>query len=217
MTTPGYKPRVLIADDHELIARALSAILQPSCEIVGIARTGRDAVRQAMLTPPHVAILDISMPEMNGIQAAMELTRILPRIKIIFVTQQVDAFYLRAAVRVGAVGFVSKQSASDEILKAFQTVIAGGTFISPALNPQIVFPHRGQSGLNETVFTDPLTSRQREVLQLVAEGRTAKEISTLLSISVKTVEFHKNALMNELGVRTTAELTRYALMHGIIT
>jgi DNA-binding NarL/FixJ family response regulator len=210
------KARVLITDDHALVAEGLARILSAEYEVVGISSNGRELLADAIRLNPDVVCLDIAMPELNGIEAAMQLARIAPRIKIVFVTQQIDLQYLRAAFRAGGRGYVAKQSASQEMLNALRKVLAGLHYISPLMAkkwPNLV--HELQRNPTK-FFTDALTPRQREVLQLVAEGKTVREISTALKISPKTVEFHKNGLMNELGLRTTADLTRYALANHII-
>lgn len=211
------KARVLIADDHALMAEGMARLLSTEYEIVGISMNGRALLSDALRLNPDIVSMDIAMPELNGIEAALQLARIAPRIKVIFVTQQVDLQYLRAAFRTGALGYVAKQSATEELLTAFRRVLAGRRYITPLLaeqSPNLV--HELQRNPDK-FFTDALTPRQREVLQLVAEGKTVREISAALNISPKTVEFHKNGLMNELGLRTTADLTRYALANHIIT
>ena len=211
------KARVLLADDHALMAEGMARLLSAEYEIVGISRNGRALLSDALRLNPDIVSMDIAMPELNGIEAALQLARIAPRIKVIFVTQQIDLQYLRAAFRTGALGYVAKQSVTEELLTAFRRVLAGRRYITPLLaeqSPNLV--HELQRNPDK-LFTDALTPRQREVLQLVAEGKTVREISAALNISPKTVEFHKNGLMNELGLRTTADLTRYALANHIIT
>ena len=211
------RARVLIADDHALMAEGMARLLSTEYEIVGISMNGRAVLSDSLRLNPDIVAMDIGMPELNGIEAAVQLARIAPRIKVIFVTQQIDLQYLRAAFRTGALGYVAKQSATEELLTAFRRVLAGRRYITPLLaeqSPNLV--HELQRNPDK-FFTDALTPRQREVLQLVAEGKTVREISAALNISPKTVEFHKNGLMNELGLRTTADLTRYALANHIIT
>ena len=211
------KRRVIIADDHALMAEGLARILAAEYEIVAVCKDGRQLVTKAADLRPDIVCLDIGMPILNGIQAAVELHRLLPRTKIVFVTQQIELPYLRAAFRAGASGYVAKQSAASELVEALKAVGAGNTFITPLLSQDGGQDPRDLRANADSVFTDALTPRQREVLQLVAEGLTVKEVSVALKISTKTVEFHKSCLMDELGLRTTAELTRYALSHGIIT
>ena len=210
------KRRVIIADDHALMAEGLAGILATEYEIVAMCQDGRQLITQAVALQPDIVCLDIGMPILNGIQAAVELHRLLPRTKLIFVTQQIELPYLRAAFRAGASGYVAKQSAASELLDALRAVGVGGTYITPLLAEDSVQDPRDLRANADSVFTDALTPRQREVLQLVAEGMTVKEISLSLKISTKTVEFHKSCLMDELGLRTTAELTRYALSHRVI-
>jgi DNA-binding NarL/FixJ family response regulator len=213
---PARRLRVLIADDHALLAEGIAGLLSREYEVVGIASNGRQLVQDAMRLRPDLIVLDISMPELNGIEAATQLSRTLPQAKLVFVTQMIDPQYLRAAFRAGASGYVAKQSASNELLIALRQAIAGTPYVTPLLQDKVAYApaselRRDSSG----VMT--LTPRQREVLQLVAEGRTTREISVALKISPKTVEFHKKALMDETGLRTTAELTRYAILNGIVS
>ncbi len=209
------KARVLIADDHAMVAEGIAQILAPQYDLAGIATNGRVLLEMAAELQPEVVFLDISMPEMSGIQAAVKLSTLYPRLKIIFVTQQLDLSYVRAAYRAGAAGYVCKQSAGSEILMAIEKVLRGGTFTTPLLAQELSLSPEEFGRDPRKVFADPLTDRQRQVLQLVSEGKTTREMSEALGISPKTVEFHKNSLMNELGLRTTAELTRYALAHNI--
>jgi DNA-binding NarL/FixJ family response regulator len=211
------KPRVLIADDHALVAEGLRSLLAEHYDVVGISPNGRRLLVDAGILKPDVIVLDVGMPELNGIEAALQLSRLVPRAKLVFVTQQIDVQYLRAAFRAGAVAYVAKQSATQELLTAIQRALFGKIYVTPLLKDAL--PNVSLRDLRESsdVFAKELTPRQREVLQLVAEGKTIKEISVALAISPKTVEFHKNALMNEIGLRTTAELTRYAISRGIIS
>lgn len=211
------KPRVLIADDHALVAAGLGSLLAEHYDVVGFSTNGRRLLVDAAIHKPDVVVLDIGMPELNGIDAAHQLGKLVPQAKLVFVTQQIDVQYLRAAFRAGGVGYVAKQSATQELLTAIERAIAGKIYVTPLLKDAL--PDLSLRDLRQSsdVFAKELTPRQREVLQLVAEGKTIKEISAALAISPKTVEFHKNALMNEIGLRTTAELTRYAISRGIIT
>ncbi|HEY4051611.1 MAG TPA: response regulator transcription factor [Acidobacteriaceae bacterium] len=211
------KPRVLIADDHALVAEGLSSLLAEKYQIVGISPNGRRLLVDAAELKPDVIVLDIGMPELNGIEAAVQLGKTLPTAKLVFVTQRVDVQYLRAAFRAGGAAYVAKQSATQELLIAMERALAGEVYVTPLLKDAL--PNISLEALRQTtdVFARELTPRQREVLQLVAEGKTIKEISAALKISPKTVEFHKNALMNEIGLRTTADLTRYAISRGVIS
>ena len=208
--------RVLLADDHPLILEGLSRLLARDFEIVGTAADGRAVIAQAERLRPDVIVMDIGMPQMNGIESARRLTRLLPSAKIVFITQQLDPAYVHAAFTAGAKAYVAKQSATKELTEAIQQALHDRYFVTPLLGEKAAElahnPYRNPS----EVFGSVLTPRQREVLQLVAEGKTTKEISAALGISPKTVEFHRNSLMDELGLRTIAELTRYAIATGIV-
>lgn len=210
--------RLLLADDHTLMLEGLARLLASEFEIVGTVKNGRLLLAEAERLRPDVIVLDIGMPEMNGIEAARRLTRILPSAKIVFVTQQLDPAYVHAAFSAGGKGYVSKQSAGTELVHAIRTVLRDSYYVTSLAGQEArdvlaLDPKKNPAGM----FGARLTPRQREVLQLVAEGRTTKQIAIALNISPKTVEFHRNSLMEELGVRSTAELTRYALSRGIVT
>jgi len=212
------RKRLLLADDHGLMLEGLSRLLSGEFEIVGTATDGRTVVSEAERLRPDVVVLDVGMPELNGIEAARRINRSLPTCKIVFVTQQLDPAYVHAAFTAGARAYVAKQSASKELVEAIQGALRNQYYVSALVGPKAVELAAFNSTRNPSeFFGSGLTPRQREVLQLVAEGKTTKEISALLHISPKTVEFHRNSLMDELGVRTTAELTRYAISRGIIT
>lgn len=211
------KKRILLADDHALMLEGLSRLLAGEFEIVGSAANGRAVIEQAARLKPDVVILDVGMPEMNGIEAARRLVRIVPSAKIVFVTQRLDRAYLHAAFSAGAMGYVTKQSAASELVEAIHSALEGRYYVPMLAGEEAVrFVNLDPRKNPAEMFGSRLTPRQREVLQLIAEGKTSKEISSALSISVKTVEFHRNSLMDELGIRTTAELTRYALSRGIV-
>ena len=213
------RKRLLIADDHALMLDGLTRLLSSEFDIVGTAENGRTLVEAALRLRPDLIVLDIGMPGLNGIEASRQLSAQLPATHLVVVTQQLDPDYLRAAFQAGVRGYVAKQSASTELLLAINLVLRGSYYITPLIPaPEVngrmkLSPNANPSDL----FGIDLTARQREVLQLIAEGRSTKEISVALRISPKTVEFHKSGLMDELGVRTTAELTRYALSKGIVT
>jgi DNA-binding NarL/FixJ family response regulator len=209
---PTARPRALLADDHTLVREGLLRLLAADLEIVGAVADGRALVSAAEQCQPDLVLLDVSMPLLNGFDAARQLQRTCPRGRIIFVTVHAEPDYVQEAFRVGARGYVVKTAASAELLHAVREVMAGSTFVSPALagtlEPRVDAP-RGRSA-------GQLSPRQREVLQLVAEGRRAREIAVILGISRKTVEFHKARLMRVLGLRSVAELTRYALERGLV-
>lgn len=210
--------RLLLADDHSLMLEGLTRLLAAEFEIVGTAVDGRALVAEAERLQPDVVVIDIAMPGMNGIEAARRLNKTLPDCKIVIVTQQLDPAYVHAAFTAGAKAYVAKQSASSELVKAINDALHDHYYVTPLVRTNAPeFPSLDTGKNPSELFGHTLTPRQREVLQLVAEGKTTKEISTALHISPKTVEFHRNSLMDELGVRTTAELTRYAISRGIVS
>ena len=210
--------RILLADDHAMMMEGLTRLLATEFEIVGTAADGRALVTLAEQLQPDVIVLDIAMPELNGIEAARQLTRIVPFAKLVFVTQRLDPAYVHAAFAAGAKAYVPKQSASKELIDAIHGALRDHFYVSPLVSERSVELDKLDPTQNPSeYFGSRLTPRQREVLQLVAEGKTSKEISIVLHISPKTVEFHRNSLMDELGVRTTAELTRYAISRGIVS
>ena len=199
------------------MVEGLLRLLSGEFEIVGTVTNGRALLEEAKRLKPDVVVVDVSMPELNGIEAARRLTEIAPSIKIVFVTQQLDPAYLHAAFEAGALGYVAKQSAVNELVRAINMALEGRYYVTPLVNREVseisnLNPKRNPAQM----FGAGLTPRQREVLQLVAEGKSTKQISAALSISVKTVEFHRNNLMDELGVRSIAELTRFAISRGIV-
>jgi DNA-binding NarL/FixJ family response regulator len=210
------RPRLLLADDHTLMLDGIRLMLQPEFELVGCVGNGQELLSAAKKLKPDVILLDISMPVLNGIDSAKQLRKIAPSTKLIFVTMYADADYIAEAFRAGAAGYVLKRSAASELLTAIREVLKGNHFVSP-----IVTKYAVDSMVEPSKFvgrlSDRLRPRQREVLQLVAEGRTRKEIAALLNIAVKTVEFHKAPLRRGLHLRTVADFTRYAIEHGMIT
>jgi DNA-binding NarL/FixJ family response regulator len=207
------KPRVLIADDHRLVVEGIVKIVEAECEIVGVVSNGREVIAAALEKKPDVILLDVTMPLLNGIEAARQIKRERPNIKIVFVTMQLNRDYVREAFEAGASGYVLKQAAASELMTAIQEVQEGRFFLSPMISERYL-ENQVLAGKSPVKLFSSLTPRQREVLQLVAEGKHAKEIASLLYISVKTVEFHKKHLLTELSLRNTPELIRYAVEHG---
>jgi DNA-binding NarL/FixJ family response regulator len=205
------KIRVLLADDHSLVAAGMRSMLEPSYEVVGTAENGRTMLQLAERLKPDVILMDISMPELNGIEAARQLRIITPKAKVIFVTMHTDATFVREALRAGGSGYVSKRSAPKELGTAIQEVLRGHTYLSPLVTKDFVDDTQQSSAAPFGL----LTTRQREVLQLVAEGRSVKEIATKLGVSPKTIEFHKSNIVQALGLHTTADLVKYAIRHGL--
>jgi DNA-binding NarL/FixJ family response regulator len=204
-----------MADDHTLLLDGIRLMLEPEFEVVGAVTDGQALLTAAKALKPDVVLLDISMPLLNGISTARQLRKSVPSAKIIFVTMHEDADYVAEALRAGASGYILKRGAALELLTAIRQVLNGYLYISPlvtreALEFLINLSKRGSR------LADGLTSRQHEVLQLIAEGKTRKEVAAVLNISVKTVEFHKKVLMRELHLRSAADFTLYAVEHGII-
>jgi DNA-binding NarL/FixJ family response regulator len=216
ITAPlNRRPRILLADDHTLLLDAFRRLLEPQFDIIGTAADGRALVELAATTDPDVVILDMAMPRLNGMEAAAQLRRKLPGIKIVFLTVNEDPDIAAEAIRLGASAFLLKSSASSELTSAIELALAGKTYITPLITrgkPLGVF-------LSESVkpAADKLTARQREVLQLLAEGRSMKEAGDILKLTPRTVAFHKYTMMDTLGLKTGAELVQYAVAHRIVS
>jgi len=209
------RPRILLGDDHTLVLDGFRKLLEDRCEIVGAAEDGRTLLRMAQELEPDIITLDISMPQLNGVDAARKLKKILPRTHLIFVTMHDDPAYVNEAFKAGASGYLLKRSAGSELRQAIQSVMDGQCYVTPLVAKGLVQSVISR-GRPPVLQDKSLTARQREVLQLVAEGMTVKEIATTLNLSPKTVEFHKSQIMTQLDLHTTAELTKYALVHGIL-
>lgn len=209
------RTRVLLADDHTIVAEGLASLLEPEYELVGRVKNGRDLLRAAAELEPDVIVTDISMPLLNGIEALRRLKKENPHVRVVFLTVHADVSYVAEAFRAGAAGYVLKQSAAEELRSAIRAVHDGQTYVTSliakdSLNDLLVANDAADS------LTDLLTPREREVLQLLAEGRAVKEIAAVLDVSPRTAEFHKYNVMEKLGLRTTAELTQFAIKHGIV-
>jgi len=207
------KPRILLADDHVLVLEGFRRILHEHYELVGTLGDGYALLAAAKTVQPDIVILDISMPLLNGIDTAAQLKKICPTAKIIIVTMHAGADYVRSAFEAGASAYVLKGSAVDELEQAIRAVLGGHSYITPLITKELVDVYLS------TPSEKPkgLTPRQREVLQFLAEGRTAKEIASLLHITSRTVEFHKGQILDQLKLKTTADLIKYALTHGIVS
>jgi DNA-binding NarL/FixJ family response regulator len=214
MSSPRH-PRVLIADDHLMVAEALKSLLTPEFDLVGVVADGRALVEAAGTLRPDVIVADVSMPQLNGIDALLELRQGGDRVPVVFLTMHRDISFARRALDAGASGFVLKHSAPAELIVALRAALEGKTYLTPQFAEDILVTMKQapqRSG-------DPLASitlRQREVLQLLAEGHPAKVIASRLSISARTVEFHKYQMMETLGLHTNTELIHFAIKHGLV-
>jgi DNA-binding NarL/FixJ family response regulator len=208
------RPRVLLADDHFVLAEGLRSLLAPHFNVVGIVSDGRQLLAAARAHDPDVVVLDISMPSLNGIEAARQLRGANSRAKLVFLTMHREVAYAERALEAGASGFVLKHSAASELVTAIREALKGGKYITPQLAGDLLDSmRRGAPGGARA--SDDLTPRQREVLQLVVEGHSSKQIAAALHISRRTAEFHKARLMATLGVHNTAELVQYAMRTGV--
>jgi len=207
------RPRVLLADDHRVVSQGLKHLLADDFDLVGVVEDGRALVAEAKKLQPDVIVADISMPHLNGIDAMVQLKKDKPGVKVVFLTMHHEPAYARRALEAGAAGFVVKHSAPAELVMAIHAALKGQTFITPALAADVLRPQGAES--RETALH--LTPRQREILQLLAEGRSAKEIGATLGISPRTVEFHKYQVMDAQGLHSNAELIHFAIKHGIVT
>jgi DNA-binding NarL/FixJ family response regulator len=209
--------RLLLADDHDIVIEGLRRILDRSeLEIVGVVKDGRSLVRAAKEIRPDIVIADVTMPLLNGIDAARQILKSNSEVKIIFLTMHPDVTFATEALTAGGSGYVLKNSAGDELLTAIHAVMKGSIYVTKSIAEAV---KHGLSSRSNTWRSplDKLTSRQREVLQLLAEGLQVKEIAVKLNVSSRTVEFHKYRIMDQLGLRTAAEIARYAARHGIVT
>jgi len=209
--------RVLLAEDHPLVRAGLRALLDPlpDIEIVGEAGDGREALAILKNHPADVALLDISMPGMNGLEAAVRMADEAPGTKVIIVTMHSNEEYVLRALRAGVAGFLLKDAGTGELEAAIRAVTRGETYLSPGVSKKVVEGYLGRSGGSHPL--DSLTPRQREVLQLIAEGYSTKQIAGLLGVGVKTIETHRTQLMDRLGIHEIAGLVRYAVRMGLVS
>lgn len=211
------RKRVLLADDHRIVAEGLKGLLAEQYELVGIVENGRELLRAVKESLPDVIVADISMPQLNGLDAVAQLKADGCEAKIVFLTMHKDLMYASKALGLGANGFVLKHSAGSELLQAIAAALRNETFVSPELDLRVSTTER-RNGQERAAQLEgvQLTSRQREVMQLFAEGRSAKEVAAALGISPRTAENHKHRIMTHLSLASTADLVQYALRHGLI-
>lgn len=208
------RTRLLLADDHTMICDGLRRMLEPEYEVIGCVGDGRALLKSALELKPDLVLLDIGMPLLNGLDAGRELKKLMPRVKLIFLTMNPDSDVAFEAIRIGASGYLLKNSPGDELIQAVHNAVRGTSFITPQISLSI----------EKNFIRDPrslgrpkhLSDRQREVLQMLAEGRSMKEIAYVLEISHRTVRFHKYRIMEELGLTNNSELVQYAIKHSII-
>jgi DNA-binding NarL/FixJ family response regulator len=208
-----------MADDHSLVLAGLRKLVEGEGEVVGTVEDGRALVEEAQKLRPDIILLDISMPLLNGLDAARQLTKLVPEAKLIFLTMHATPTYATEAFKAGASGYLIKRSAASELKQAIQAVIRDQHYITPLITKDVLAAtlHHHPEGQMRQQPVAMLTPRQREVLQLVAEGKSTKAIATLLHISVKTVEFHKARVMDLLDLHSTADLTKYAVAEGLVS
>ena len=206
--------RILLADDHAVVRQGFRAMLaqQPDITIVGEAGNGREVMALAEKTKPDLIVMDVAMPELNGIEATRRLTAIMPDIRILALSMHKDSVYVREMLKAGAKGYLLKDSGESDLLDAVRTLARGGEYISPSVQEALISATR--SGAATPL--DQLTSREREVLQLIAEGKTNKEVAAVLKISPFTVDAHRGRIMEKLKVHNVNELVRFAVRHGLI-
>jgi DNA-binding NarL/FixJ family response regulator len=210
------RPRILIADDHQILAEGLRGLLEPEFEVVAVVADGRELLAAAGTHRPDVIVADVTMPSLNGIEAAAQLRQAGSEAKVVFLTMHRDVAYARRALEAGAAGFVLKHSAASELVAAVREALRGRTYVTPLIAGELLESYRGVPSRPHD-SGQRLTARQREVLQLFAEGRSAKEVAATLGISTRTAEFHRARILEALGIETTAELVQYAIRNGIIS
>jgi two-component system, NarL family, response regulator NreC len=205
--------RILLADDHVIVRQGFKLLLeQAGFTVVGEAADGREAVKMAAESKPDVALIDLAMPMLNGLDTCREISKVSPSTRTILLTMYSEEQYILEALRAGVTGYLLKAKASTDLEQAIREVSRGAVYLSPGISRNVVqaYLHSGEP------LTDPLSPREREVLQLVAEGKTTKEIAAVLGISVKTVESHRTRIMAKLNIHETAGLVRYAIRQGLI-
>jgi DNA-binding NarL/FixJ family response regulator len=207
------KARILLADDHTLVAEAFKRLLEPEFEVVGTVGDGRALLRAAAEMKPDLVLVDLNMPLLNGLDASEQLKQALPRVKIIVLTMNEDPEIAAETMEKWASGYLLKKSAGSELLKAVRDVLRGGRYITPALRSAIQELSSRDSRLDSA---RTLTGRQREVLQLLAEGHTMKEAAAILNVATRTIAFHKYRVMQDFGLETNSDLVRFAMKHGLI-
>jgi len=207
------KPRIILADDHTILLDALKSLVEPEFEVVGLCSDGRELIKAAERLKPGVIVLDIGMPTMNGLNAGQRLKEILPTVKLVYLTMNQDPDMASEAFRLGASAYLLKTSAASELIRALREVLRGGTYVTPLMTEGMVGSF--VQNFKRRKSTNHLTLRQKEVLQLLAEGRSMKEAAFILNVSPRTVAFHKYAMMDHLNIKSSAELIEYAMRSSL--
>lgn len=209
-----HSARILLIDDHALVLEGMRQLLETEFTVVGTGESGQALLDMAPRLNPDVVLLDVSMPGLNGFEAAQRLKQLVPNVKVIFVTMMTEPVYISEAFRRGAHGYVLKQCAAAELVSAIRTVLSNRRYVSPQVAPEVreIVEHQW---MRPEGFTTRLTDRQVEVLRLLASGYAAKEIAQSLHVSLKTVEFHKANITKKLGLKTASDLTKYAIAQGL--
>jgi RNA polymerase sigma factor (sigma-70 family) len=213
------KPRLLMADDHSIMLAGLRKLVEGTCEVIGAVEDGRALVEAAEQLRPDLILVDISMPLLNGMDAARQIKKSVPDAKLIFLTMHASPVFATEALQAGASGYLLKQSAASELPQAIETVLNGQVYLTPAITRPVldsIVKHKSTPMQLRKSLTQ-LTPRQREVLQLLAEGKSPKDIAQLLNVSLKTVEFHKTRLMKQLDLHSTLALAKYAIAEGLVS
>lgn len=213
------KPRLLMADDHSIMLAGLRKLVEGTCEVIGAVEDGRALVEAAEQLRPDLILVDISMPLLNGMDAARQIKKSVPDAKLIFLTMHASPVFATEALQAGASGYLLKQSAASELPQAIETVLNGQVYLTPAITRPVLdsIVKRKSTPMQLRKSLTQLTPRQREVLQLLAEGKSPKDIAQLLNVSLKTVEFHKTRLMEQLDLHSTLALAKYAIAEGLVS
>jgi len=212
---PNPKIRILLADDHTILRKGVRMLIgsQPDMEVIGEARTGREAIDETRRLHPDLIIMDISMPELNGIESTRQICSDFPHTRVLALSMHKDSVYVREILRAGATGYLLKDSEDDDLLRAIRALHRGEAFLSPAISGAVLTDYRRH--VSNPI--DLLTSREREVLTLIADGKTNKEIANTLNLSVYTVESHRGSVMEKLNLHNTGDIVRFALRNGLIS
>ena len=213
------KIQILLADDHMIVRKGLASILnnEPGLEVIGEAEDGREAVQKVEELNPDIVVMDISMPQLNGLDATRQIKKRFPDMKILILTMHISDEYVYEVLQAGASGYILKQAAPTELLSAIQSVQQGDIYLSPKVSKTVINEYLKKSQIDKIKTESQLTEREREIVQLIAEGNSNREIAEILHISIKTVESHRTKVMEKLDLHSTANITRYAIRKGIIS